>query len=87
VVGCAQDDGVHAKHGHMLAESRLMRHPTAMAHDKRRCGRSTQPLLESRGRTSPGGLALATGLQGGPHKDGLERLLGRYVRESEWARV
>jgi hypothetical protein len=40
VVGCAQDDGVHTKHGRMLAESRLMRHPTAMAHDKRRCGRS-----------------------------------------------
>jgi hypothetical protein len=61
-VGCAQDDGVHAKHGRMQAESRLMRHPMAMAHDKRRCGRSARPLLESQGRTSPGGLALATGL-------------------------
>jgi hypothetical protein len=34
---------------------------------------------------SPGGLALATGPRGGPHQDGLEWLLGRYVRESKWA--
>jgi hypothetical protein len=84
---CAQ--GVHAKHGHMRAESRSVRRPVAMAHGKRQRGCSAGPLLESWGRRSLGGLALATGPWGGPGKDGLERLLGekikKKIRKGEWA--
>jgi hypothetical protein len=32
--GASLDDGVYAKHGRMRAESRLVRHPAAMAHGK-----------------------------------------------------
>jgi hypothetical protein len=46
-VVCTQDEGVHAKHGCMRAESRLVRHPVAMAHGKRRHGCLARPLLES----------------------------------------
>jgi hypothetical protein len=35
------------KHRHMWVESRSVQLPVAMAHNKRRHGRSAQPLLES----------------------------------------